>query len=194
MGSCRFQTLSLAYSFSVSHFYHHLQVSHLILGHVSQANFFETVLRTLEVLFLSMDPTSGLLSVAVIGLLAGTRKALTAAHSRENETEADILGIQLAARACFDTSVGSKVMYKMNQLRISAEPAPVSEASLFRQLLDTHPPTLERYQRLQNLSETENHSKYNECATVATRLYNALWSFRNQKHGEAAKDAATTAT
>jgi Peptidase family M48 len=176
------------------------EVSHLILGHVSQSNQVETFWRTIEVLLLSLDPTEGLIALAVIGALATMRQALMAAHSRENEYEADELGIVLTARACFDTVAGVEVMRKMAEQAIapatspagakkaatadSVSPLPTSSRSppppsqvVLTRFLDTHPPTMERYRILQEKSETENYTKYDheQCASISRRLYAAIW-------------------
>jgi len=148
------------------------EVSHLVLGHISQTNQVETALRTLEVLLLSLDPTSGLLALGVIAGLAAMRHALSAAYSRENEYQADELGIQLAARACFDTQKGCRVMYKMHEHKVSASPN--TNSSMVR-VMDTHPPTLERYRILQEQSTKENYPKYNDCQTVSSRFLAAIW-------------------
>ena len=73
-------------------------MSHLLLGHVSQANRTETMLRTIEVLLLSIDPTAGVLSLFFIGGLAAIRRAVTASFSRDNEREADDLGVEVSVK------------------------------------------------------------------------------------------------
>jgi Zn-dependent protease with chaperone function len=158
------------------------EVSHLIYGHVSQANQVETMLRTLEVLLLTVDPTSGVLALGVIGLLAGLRKAAAAAFSREHEQEADDLGLIIAARACFDTVKGAEVMHAMHQHSISAGTELVRDSNLVR-LYDTHPPSLERYRLLKEKSVDENYTKYldRQCATVSSRLREALWGSPSPK-------------
>lgn len=140
----------------------------------------ESVLRTIEVLLLSIDPTSGAIALFVIGTLAATRRALAAQQSRENEYEADELGLVIAARACFDTAAGSHVMRKMNELKVAAQPKAQTESV---QLMDTHPPSLERFHKMQEQAKTENFTKYTneQCATVSTRLYNALWGASSKK-------------
>jgi len=170
------------------------EVSHLILGHVSATNRVETALRTVEVLLLSMDPTAGLLSVLVMSLLYAARKAASAAHSRGNEVQADDLGLKLAAAACYDTRRGSQVMLKMHQASTGmssaekdvlpkASPAAEGTASgsilstAVVRLMDTHPPSLDRWQRLQSAAEDgENYTKHPECAGISSRFFNALWS------------------
>ena len=175
------------------------EVSHLILGHVSATNRVEAVLQTVEVLLLSMDPTAGLLSVAFMGLLYGARKMLSAAHSRDNEVAADNLGLKIAATACYDTVNGCKVMYKMHQASVGASssgrdvvqqqpdddepihlPAPVGNPALVR-LMDTHPPSLDRYDRMKQAAESgENYTAYPDCAGISSRFFNALWGSSSQ--------------
>jgi len=155
------------------------EISHLILGHVSEANALETSLRTFEIVLLSLDPTDGLLSLALIGLLVTARKALAAAHSRENEMEADTLGMKLAAMACYDTHRASEVFYKMHLKATGSvgegggdQPRP----SLWGGFLDSHPPSHERYQDLLRIASDdhggENINKYKDttCASVGTKL------------------------
>jgi Zn-dependent protease with chaperone function len=157
------------------------ETSHLVLGHISQTNKVETFLRTIEILLLTLDPTEGVLSVLVVAGLAGVHKALVAAHSRESEREADELGLILAARACFDTHVGSHVLYKMHQMSVaptSKETARQATSKHARaQLLDTHPPTLDRWEFMKEQSATENYTKYQnaQCKEITNRFYKALW-------------------
>ena len=89
------------------------ELSHLILGHNSEQNFLNVILRTLEILCLSLDPSEGLLTVLFIPTLAFVRSAIAASHSRRNEMEADMLGIKIAAMACFDTRRAPQVFRKM---------------------------------------------------------------------------------
>ena len=161
------------------------ELSHLLLGHVSETNKVDAFLRTVEILLLTLDPSAGIFSVMVVAGLASLHKVLSAASSREHEREADDLGIELAARACFDTADGVRVMNKMHLKSIapaseSAERAASKGAAqqhVVLNLLDTHPPTLERYEHLQERSKTENYTKYRhaQCANVATRLFRMVW-------------------
>ena len=152
------------------------EISHLILGHVSQRNSMETTLRTIEVLLLSVDPTEGLLSLGVIAGLAWLRGILMASFSREHESEADELGLTLAAMACYDTKKGAHVMKKMHdhQVGLAGEP---SKNSHLLHLLDTHPPSMDRYEKILKQSETENAGKYSHdhCASVQRRMMQAVW-------------------
>lgn len=152
------------------------ELSHMILGHITERNMLETILRTVEVLLLSMDPTTGLLSLGVIGFLATLRTAFSAAHSREHENQADKMGIQLAAMACFDTYKAADVFRKMHEQNIGA---PKKHKLLV--FADSHPPSRERYENLVKISQTQNVATYTDttCASVASRLKSALKSNEN---------------
>lgn len=145
------------------------EVSHLILGHVSQRNIAETMLRTVEVLLLSLDPTEGLLSLAIVGLLATLRGAATARFSRDHERQADELGIKLAAMACYDTQKAAAVFQRLHE----KERLPTTTSNLLS-FADSHPPTADRYRDLVMASETENAETYTDnCSTVKRRLEKA---------------------
>lgn len=152
------------------------ELSHLICGHNTQANMIETVLRTIEVLLLSVDPTSGILTLGFIGLLAGLRGMASASFSRDHESEADEMGIKIAARACFDTSKGTIVMRKMHEHSVSIRGDVPTDNSIVR-LYDSHPPSLDRFKYLQSRAEDENYTKYTnkQCKTMSSQLREALW-------------------
>jgi Zn-dependent protease with chaperone function len=137
-------------------------VSHLLLGHVANTNSVEMILRTMEVLLLTIDPTAGAFSVAVMAMLASLRHAMSTAYSRENEYEADRIGLQIAARACFDTNRGVDVIRKMHDFKVAAQPN--VQSSRVSQVYDTHPPTLDRFDRLVEAAKIENYKKYKQCA------------------------------
>ena len=174
------------------------ELSHMILGHISEKNMLETILRTIEVLLLSMDPTTGLLSLAVVGALATLRTALTAAHSRDHEYQADAMGIQLAAMACFDTRRAADVFRRMHEQHIGLA-LPNQQGQQRRRLLsfaDTHPPSDERYQKLILASTTENVEKYSDttCASIGRQLRSimgpSVWS-TNSNDGSSSNDKKT---
>ena len=120
------------------------------------------ILRTVEVLLLSIDPTAGAFSVAVMAGLASLRHAVSTAYSRDNEYEADKIGLEIAARACFDTERGINVIRKMHEFHVAAQPnVPSSSIS---HVYDTHPPTLDRFDRLVEGVKIENYKKYKQCA------------------------------
>jgi Zn-dependent protease with chaperone function len=142
------------------------EISHLIMGHNSKSNVIEFLFRGLEITLLMLDPTEGMFSLMVASFLASSRDAMVAAHSRSNETEADELGCQLAAMACFDTLRGSKVFLKMNQFE-------EAQGGAKNNLMSSHPASEGRYEFVKQLSEDENLSKYSYCNTLGKQLKRA---------------------
>jgi len=90
--------------------------------------------RNWKSLFLTMDPTEGFLSMGFNFLLAQVHRLLLVAYSRENEWQADEMGIQITAQTCFDTSVGCHMLHKMHDWSVLAAPdvssMPQTEATL----------------------------------------------------------------
>lgn len=111
------------------------ELSHFIHGHVSRFNEIEKNLKTAEILLLTMDPTEGVLAFGVIAFLDIVRRAIAASYSRDQEHEADELGMHLL-RACeeFDMEAGSRLLYRLHRV----------EGKSAMPFLDTHPPSLER--------------------------------------------------
>ena len=118
------------------------------------------------------------------------RNILSASHSRHHENEADELGIKLTAMSCFDTKRAPKVFAKMHEhnkdmmkkmkgndevLIENVEKASQKDGYLLNSYMDTHPPTLLRYENLVKLSKEENPDKYpSNCINVRRKLLKAL--------------------
>jgi Zn-dependent protease with chaperone function len=143
------------------------EISHLIHGHNSKRNIVEFLFRGLEITLLMLDPTEGMFSLAVASFLGSSRDALVAAHSRSHETEADELGCQLAAMACFDTKKGAKVFLKMHQFD-------EANGGSRKDLMSSHPASEGRFAFVQKLAEDENLSKYAPCNVLTRRVRRAL--------------------
>jgi len=169
------------------------EISHLILGHVSQTNQVSTWLRTIEVLLLTLDPTAGVLSVAMVGLIASAHWAVAASFSREQEYQADAMGLEICARACFDTQVGAQIFLKLDDTASADEEmvkAAVEGKVQQHSILDSHPATLERYRRVLEQSEETNRYKYNHCCSATTRLYRHLFVTKQQQEEEEEEEVA----
>ena len=134
------------------------------------------MLKTLEVLLLSIDPTAGVLALFIIGSLAAVRRALSAAHSRDKEREADDLGVEIAARACFDTLKGAEMMKKMYHLSTIQSPlgSTASTGKRVANLYSSHPPSEERYESLKIKAQDYNKQHYAHCHTFMQRLFGSL--------------------
>ena len=154
------------------------EISHMILAHNSQKNQIELFLRAFEILLLSLDPTDGIWSLSFMAFLGGSRKLLSQAFSRENENQADEFGIEVSARACFDTKRGAYVFQKMHQKSMENKLNP--QRNSFSQYFSSHPTSKERYEFLFERSEIENRSKYkdSECKSIQNTFQKM---FRNKK-------------
>jgi len=159
------------------------ELSHLILGHVSEENKVETFLHVFEVLLLSLDPTEGVMSLGLMGFLSTIRKALSAAHSQDHERQADELGIKLAAMACYDTKKASEVFRKLYELENESGDTGISSLPLVS-FFESHPPSEERYEYLLSESANENSAKYKDdgCGAVTGRFMQILQKVR--KNGQ----------
>ena len=120
------------------------EISHFVLGHLSASGDVEYVLKTSEIILLSLDPTAGLVTFAVVFLVDLLRRSIAMAFSREHEREADLLGLQLVAQCdgAYDLEAGARFMHRVYQ----------QSGSNFLPLLDSHPPSLERARQLYNKS------------------------------------------
>lgn len=150
------------------------EISHLILGHNSRSNFVEFMFRGLEITLLMLDPTEGMLSLLIASFLGSSREAIVASFSRSNETEADQLGCQLAALACFDTARGSNAFKKMRKYD-------ESNGGGRNNLMSSHPASDERYLFVQELAREENYSKHSYCKTLSRRIGRAIKIVRERK-------------
>ena len=102
--------------------------------------------------------------------MSSTRQALVAAFSRAHETEADELGLKLAAMSCYDTKRGVEVFRKMEEV------AACDGHGSKQNFMSSHPPSAERYENLRALIETENYSEYSYCNTLQKRIARAFKS------------------
>ena len=163
------------------------EVSHLILGHSSNRNSFEVFFRTAEILLLSLDPTEGLISLAFMTFLASLRHAIGAEFSRNDEREADELGIKLCAMACFDTKSASKVFHRMHLADVESGKQAASNRAGLLSFFDSHPPSEERYHSLLAESGEENREKYEDttCSSLTNIFRDAMKP--HDQHREAAE-------
>lgn len=114
--------------------------------------------------------------------LASLRNALGAVYSRDNEREADELGIKLTAMACFDTRAASEVFRKMHLHNVESGKDSSSNRAGWGGLaaiFDSHPPTEERFLSLVEESEEENRKKYEE--TTCRGMKEIFWDAMKEK-------------
>lgn len=104
-------------------------------------------------------------------------------RSRQNEMEADMLALKLAALAGFDTRAASEIFRKI---------AMYSSTMSGTEWQSTHPPSLARYHYLKEGAKQENREAYGTGmqSDLVTRLSNALWAStvkKNQSWGDRIK-------
>eukprot|EP00599_Poterioochromonas_sp_BG-1_P005530 CAMPEP_0173140788 /NCGR_PEP_ID=MMETSP1105-20130129/5103_1 /TAXON_ID=2985 /ORGANISM="Ochromonas sp., Strain BG-1" /LENGTH=435 /DNA_ID=CAMNT_0014053859 /DNA_START=33 /DNA_END=1340 /DNA_ORIENTATION=- len=90
------------------------EISHFLLQHVEKEQSYDVGLKILQLILLTFVEPIGFFAIAYDYLVATIAQYLDAAYSRECEEEADTLGIELAARACYDTKKGTKMFEKLH--------------------------------------------------------------------------------
>mmetsp|Transcript_24079 Transcript_24079/g.23147 ORF Transcript_24079/g.23147 Transcript_24079/m.23147 type:complete len:426 (+) Transcript_24079:96-1373(+) len=131
------------------------EISHLILSHNDSQRQLQLVLTSLQLLVLTFLDPVGFFSFFVDLLNYQIVQYISASYSRQHEEEADSLGIQIAAVACFDTKKGSQIFEKLAEIE-------KSRTSLFSgsNWNLTHPPSDERHIKMLLESDTHNRVQY----------------------------------
>ncbi|HQW82428.1 MAG TPA: M48 family metallopeptidase [Pseudomonadota bacterium] len=99
-----------------------------------------------------MDARQRQLLMAAIGV--GTQYGLTLPFSRSHETEADHVGLMLAAAACFDPSASIGLWQRMGAEAAGNAPP---------EFMSTHPSSNKRIQRLQGWMDEANQIRAQFC-------------------------------
>ena len=129
------------------------EVSHLIHEHMHSRSYVDALLAVAQLLaFVFIDPTGTWYYAFDIGA-ARLSKYMTASYSRETEVEADITGLQIAARACYETRGAGKIFAKF-----AAYKGNDGTATSWH---DSHPSDASREKYLQEASELHNPETYN---------------------------------
>lgn len=81
------------------------EMSHMICGHVEDMIQFNATTSILQLIVISLLDPTGIMGFAgeFFLLMGSTLGLVTSAYSRQNEMQADELGLIITARACFDT-------------------------------------------------------------------------------------------
>lgn len=139
------------------------EISHLIHDHNHSQSDINLLLAALQLFgMVFVDPTGTWFYVFDIGA-ARISKYLSASFSRHSETEADITGVQISARACFETRNAGKVFMKFAEYRGSDGTS--------TSWMDTHPADANREAYLQEASKLHNPETYNpSCKQVESYL------------------------
>lgn len=149
------------------------EVSHLLLQHTKGNTDFQLYLDLAYIIALTLLPAE--LMVFGEGMQYMV-KSLVASNSREHETEADQMGIQIISRGCFDITKGCNALKKIADRENEGKERTLSYT-------DTHPLSTDRYRdlknsalRLQNLAASHNPSADARSRCSGTRaLLTSLW-------------------
>lgn len=88
------------------------ELSHLLNGHLESRNQLKYMIAMAQLLLMSLVDPTGIYTFIFDFATWRLSYYLEAAHSRANEEEADELGIQIAAKACYDTTKGAEIFRK----------------------------------------------------------------------------------
>jgi Zn-dependent protease with chaperone function len=164
------------------------EISHALCGHTEQSLYLEVAKAALVTFLFSMvDPTGGVMAFLVDGaVLAGTTwDVLGMQFSQAHEHEADTLGINIMAQACYDPRKGSAVMARFVRMEHGQDfkgvIAPINkgiidvidhEASFswnISNLLKTHPPSPLRYKNLETLAPLLSRHYLHICGSTTAQ-------------------------
>lgn len=155
------------------------EMSHFIHDHnKARANFQFLVYLTQLALFAVVDPLGGASFVFDL-VVSRASEVLLATHSRENEEEADMTGLQIAAKACYNTVAGVDVFNKLAKVAQSANHVYT--------WMDSHPASEYRAQYLM-----EATSKYNaapDCLAMQNDLKKSTKFYWWQRKSDANKSS-----
>jgi len=112
------------------------EISHALLEH-GRARMSEAALKSVGINLASAY--FGLSSASTAALAQAAQLAVTLPYSRSHETDADLVGIELAARAGFDPRAAVVVWNKMSAIASNQPP----------QMLSTHPANATRIRDLE---------------------------------------------
>lgn len=120
------------------------EIAHALLRHGSQRMAQQKLVQVGQVAagiaVGNMDPQQQQMMMAALG--AGAQYGLVLPYGRKHETQADEVGLMLAAAACYDPREAIPLWQRMSQLNGSQRPP---------EFASTHPDPANRVQRLQEL-------------------------------------------
>jgi hypothetical protein len=140
-------------------------VSHAMLGHDAHVRRVETILQALEILALCFvpAPSSFLAVVAMVGLPV-LRRGAVAGLRRHHVHQADLVGLEVAARSCHDPAKASEMLDRtMSASERAAHRMPTvatAAKALGRAILDPRPTHLARILRLNDHANVEEKASF----------------------------------
>ena len=144
------------------------EISHYVLQHGKQRTDLHAIFLAIRIGIASVIGFEWFLFVDFISEQLGN--LMENSFSRDSECEADILGQQIAARSCFDTTAGANIFKKLHEFESKAK-------GTFKRVYwnSTHPPTDERYEKLAELSKVVNKEKLNHDCHHTMAMAKRRW-------------------
>ena len=135
------------------------ELSHVIHDHNRERSFAQAAIYIFQlVLFALVDPT-GQSSMLFDFVMSKLIDVMLATHSRTNEEEADMTGVKIMSKACFDVIEGSNIFLKL---------AGLSNSQSSTSWLDTHPNSELRAQYIKEAYELHHPSA--DCIEMKKNL------------------------
>lgn len=155
------------------------EVSHLIHDHTQFQSYFNLILVVAQLFALVfVDPTGTWFYVFDMSA-ARLSSFLSAAYSRDTETEADITGVQIAARACFETREAGKVFLKFADFK--------GHDGSTNSWNNTHPADKDREAYLREASKLHNPEAYNPSCHQVESYLDQFHKFVTKKERDAVR-------
>eukprot|EP00924_Labyrinthula_sp_SR-Ha-C_P016935 maker-scaffold_6-snap-gene-19.48-mRNA-1 protein AED:0.01 eAED:0.01 QI:27/1/1/1/1/1/4/651/484 len=146
------------------------ELSHFVLSHTKDLLMFDAIIQSAVLLVISLlDVTGGLLTFLPEILTPLVGKVIGRGYSREQETRADLMGLRMASRACYEPEKALKLFESMHRIQMGNPNEPINlnekgNGELGLSLLSTHPLTKERIkQSMAALDECKEIYKRQGC-------------------------------
>jgi len=156
------------------------EVSHAILGHTKARTKLHSYVMTFALILMSLIDPTGFGSFIFDYCVLTLGQYLEIAYSRETEEEADALGIEIAALACYDTQKAANIFYKFDEI----------EGHKPVQWNSTHPSSDSRYHDALDRSRFANPSLVAECKTMWASMVGSLLG-THKRHSLTTKSTST---
>jgi Zn-dependent protease with chaperone function len=160
------------------------EISHVIHNHGNDQSLLKGMLAMFQLIaFVFVDPTGTWFYLFDIAI-AQLSTYIEAAYSRESETEADLTGIQIAAKACYETRGAGKVFLKFAEYK--------GESGDDTSWGSSHPADAHRHLYVEKESEVhnpENHrSVCGEMEVYLKQFRKAMLKKEMKRNKQAEKD------
>ena len=155
------------------------ELSHVVLGHIEEQTPRSAIVLGTQLVLMSMVDPIGLGSFLFDMVVSRFGDYIQASYSRQNEFDADELGLLLTSMACFDINAGASVHEKLG------EHSHHHEASLS----DTHPSSRERKHKLITLAESHEKQRLvdpifqqfrRDCVSIQRAWHDAIFSAKKK--------------